>query len=293
MYALILIALLTGAFALSTALEAPLRQWSRRGQQPQGALQAMLGDSRRLFASHFFVQSDVYLHGGYYPSIFDSKNDEAKKEEELHEGEREDGHAPKAHEHQDHSLCSHDFLGKPRNWIDAFGRNFYPSRHTHLDEKEAAGAREILPLMRLSAELDPQRVETYTVAAYWLRQMGKIDEALQFLREGLRANPDSHEILFELGVCYETKADIAMARNLWELAFKRWEDNQAGREQPDKLAGAQILTRLTRLEVRSGHRDQAVAHLERFKLISPAPDRVQLRIAEVKAGQPFEADGVK
>jgi len=40
--------------------------------------------------------------------------------------------------------------------------------------------REILPWLRLSAELDPQRVETYTVAAYWLRNMGKIAEAEQF-----------------------------------------------------------------------------------------------------------------
>ena len=57
------------------------------------------------------------------------------------------------------------------------------TEHTHL---EGGNEREILPWLRLSAELDPQRVETYTVAAYWLRAVGKMVEAEHFLREGLR-----------------------------------------------------------------------------------------------------------
>ena len=45
--------------------------------------------------------------------------------------------------------------------------------------------------------------ETYTVTAYWLRErMGKVDEAEKFLREGLRENPDSYEIMYELGRVY-------------------------------------------------------------------------------------------
>jgi len=46
-------------------------------------------------------------------------------------------------------------------------------------------------------------VDTYTVAAFWLRsKLGKVSEAEQFLREGLRANPDSDQILFALGQLY-------------------------------------------------------------------------------------------
>jgi len=306
MRVLSLIALLTGAFALSASLEDAFRQWSRRGARAQSALEAILGDSRRLFANHFFVQSDVYMHGGYYPSIFDlaaaSPNQQTPHDEDhqcgpdCHHDQEQQTPSPAArpapHQHQDHSECTHDFLGQPRNWIDAFGRHFFPSRHTHLDETEPAAAREILPLLRLSAELDPQRVETYTVAAYWLRLMGKNDEAIQFLREGLRANPDSHEILFELGASYELKADTDRARNLWELALKRWEERQERGEEPDRLVGAQILTRLARLESRAGHPDQTVAYLEKLKRISPSPQSVEQRIAEVKAGQPFDTGAV-
>jgi hypothetical protein len=52
---------------------------------------------------------------------------------------------------------------------------------------------------------------------------------------------------------------------------------------------AQILTHLTRLEVRADRRAQGVAYLEMLKQISPAPQEIQKRIDEVKAGQPFEA----
>ena len=30
-----------------------------------------MGDSRQLFANHFFTKADVYFHSGYYPSVFD------------------------------------------------------------------------------------------------------------------------------------------------------------------------------------------------------------------------------
>ena len=53
-------------------------------------------------------------------------------------------------------------LGKPRDWIERFGRNFEPNTHTHLDKP--GEAREILPWLRLSADLDPQLIKNYVVA---------------------------------------------------------------------------------------------------------------------------------
>ena len=154
-----------------------------------------------------------------------------------------------------------------------------------------ADVREIRPWLKLSAELDPQRIETYTVGAYWLRQMKKQDEALQFLREGLRANPASCEILFELGCCYEERNDPVLARNLWELALGRWREQAAGPAQPDRLLLAEMLTHLARLEVRANRRDKAISYLEVLKKISPTPQEIQKRIEEVRAGLPFEAAG--
>jgi tetratricopeptide (TPR) repeat protein len=275
--------LFAAAFALATVIEPLLRQWSGRTPEAHGVIAALMGDSRRLFGNHFFIQSDVYLHRGYYPSIFDHAEDAPPKNatsEALHSGE---------HEHDEH--CQHDRLGQARNWLDAFGRYFFPSQHTHLGEGQTAlaEAREILPWIKFSAEMDPGRVETYTVGAYWLRQIKRNDEALRFLREGMRANPSSYEILYELGLCYEERRDMALARNLWELALRRWQEQQAAAPEPDKLTLAQILTHLTRLEVRANRRDQALKYLEMLKKVSPSPARIQQRIDDVKAGRSFEA----
>ncbi len=289
MNGLVLMALLTGAFTLATVLERPFRQWTRQKDRSPSVITAVLGDSRRLFANHFFIQSDVYLHRGYYPSIFDRPG-------EVLPGQQHEADEKEADHHEEHQSlrggpCLHDYLGKPRNWIDAFGRNFYPTQHTHPGEGQAPGpeAREVLPWIRLSAELDPQRVDTYTVGAFWLRQVHKPAEALGFLREGLRANPGNHEILFELGRCYDDLNDPVRARNLWELALKRWGEQGGPRDEEQRLLGAEILTQLTRLESRANHRDKALAYLELLKRISPSAHEVQKRIDELKAGLPFEA----
>src|SRR5690606_34860071 len=82
------------------------------------------------------------------------------------------------------------------DWIEKLGKKFSASTHVHL---EKGNEREMLPWLRLSAELDPHNVEAYTVAAYWLRKrLEKTDEAERFLREGLRKNPNHPEILNEL-----------------------------------------------------------------------------------------------
>src|SRR5437867_1932190 len=68
---LILSLLLVVCFSFSTQLH--LWQLSRQGgrSQSDNLLEVLLGDSRRMFANHFFIKSDVYFHSGYYPTVFD------------------------------------------------------------------------------------------------------------------------------------------------------------------------------------------------------------------------------
>ena len=69
-----------------------------------------------------------------------------------------------------------------------------------MDGNGASEVKEIMPWLKISAELDQHRVETYLVTAFWLRvRMNKVDDAEEFLRDGLRANPGSAAILYELG----------------------------------------------------------------------------------------------
>jgi len=218
---LILLLLAAACFSLSTILQPRATLWSGR-HDSGNVLKVLLGDGRRLFANHFFVKADVYFHSGYYPSVFD----QAQAPKDSHHMTSKEG----SQTEEEHEKAM-NFLRPPKDWIERFGRHFLITEHTHL---AGGNEREILPWLRLSAELDPQRVETYTVAAYWLRNMGKISEAEQFLHEGRRANPDSPEILFELGrLYYESEHDAARSRNVWELALRKWTAHEYGQKEPD------------------------------------------------------------
>jgi tetratricopeptide (TPR) repeat protein len=294
---LILVALLVMCFGLAAWLDLWFQSWQGNRAQSADLLNVLMGDSRRLFANHFFVKADAYFHSGFYPTVFDNR--EAFQTPHMAEDSGTVGGRNKGDEQ--------GFLGKPRDWIDAFSRQLFPSRHTHLDEGGASGdlgnssqVREIMPWLRISAELNPNDIRTYTVAAYWLRErMGKVAEAEQFLREGLRENPDSYEIMYELGRVYsENKNDQAHARNLWEAALRQWQKQVALLPDPErayKFMFVEITSHLALLEEKQGNYPQALAYMELWKARSASPDGVQKFIDEVRrkmssAGQPHAGE---
>lgn len=241
-----------------------------------------LGETRKLLASHFFIKADAYFHGGYYPSIFD--NQSAYQTAHFVE---DAGHAASKNEGDEH-----DFLGRPRNFLDRFGRHFYPSEHIHLGEhsehrhQEGQGEeREILPWMRLAASLDPENPVTYAATAYWLRRLGKVKQAEQFLREGLRHLPGDPQILFELGQIHrEVNKDADKARNLWQAALRRWDEREASKPEPNVFLLNQILAHLAKLEEETGRRQEAYELLKRLKAVSPYPQAIEDWMQRLKAG---------
>ncbi len=313
-YPLSLALLAVVAVSLSTTLEPWFQNWAGSRTKSDNLLQVALGDSRRLFARHFFTKADVYFHNGYYPTIYDSRAGFDK----AHVGEAVHGHGGEEE-------AVEDFLGKPKDWIDRFGRNFYPARHTHLGDSgcghsccqrarehkghdencdhkdhkeghdhaaEASGPsgleREVLPWFRLSAELDPQRIETYVIASYWLRtKLKQVDEAETFLREGLRANPGDYELLFELGrIFYEHRKDISRARNILELALKNWREREGAKPEPNLFLGVQILNQLALLEREQQNYPRAIEHYLLLKEVSPHKELVQAWIDYLKTNGP-------
>jgi tetratricopeptide (TPR) repeat protein len=272
MHGLALSGLLVMAFSLAAWLEPWRQNWATARGCSDDILAIALGDSRKLFAKHAYVKADAYFHSGYYPSIYDMQP------------ERKNGmvaHA-RSEEHDDNSCV---YLGQSLDWIDSFSRHFYPSTHTHLGEaaKSREGEeREMLPWLRLSASLDPQQIETYVVGAYWLRShLGHTNEAEQFLREGLRANPLNCELLFELGkINFEDHKDSIRARNIWELALKQWEKTT---DYADNiLLHAQILGNLARLEEQERHYTRAIEHLTALKEFSPHKGSIESWITELR-----------
>ncbi|MFM8468740.1 MAG: tetratricopeptide repeat protein [Limisphaerales bacterium] len=283
--------LFLACLALVTRLEPWFQSWQGNRAQSADLLAVLLGDARRAFANHFFIKADAYFHSGYYPSIFDNRTAFQTPHMAADAGAKEDKNSGE----------EDDFLGPPRDWIDAFGRRFKPATHTHLDEggahtqsqsaapkeielSESQDVREILPWLRASAALDPQKVETYTTTAYWLRQrLGTTTEAEAFLRDGLRANPDSYEILFELGrIADEHRKDPARARNLWELALAKWQKFELPKKDPDTFSLLQIASHLALLAERESRWDECLHYLGLWKAASPKPDEIEKRITEVR-----------
>ena len=265
----------TMAFSLTTSLERWFRDWGGNRAESANILTVALGDSRRLFAKHFYVKADAYFHSGYYPTIYDAR----PETDELHMAAAT-APAPEKHEEEP------DFLGKPKDWLDAFSRHFYPSTHRHLGEAHEPGnhpddkivpgeQREILPWLRLSANLDPERPETYIIASFWLRSLGKLDEAEHFLREGLQANPSHYEILLELGQIYsQNRKDPVRARNVWELALRNWREKEAAKPEPNILPYAQLLGSLATLEEAQENYPKAIEYLGMLKQVSPHQDSI-------------------
>jgi tetratricopeptide (TPR) repeat protein len=284
------------AFALAASLEPWFQSWAGNRAKSADVLSVALGDSRRLFAKHFYVKADAYFHSGYYPTIYDTRPDSAHTHMALAAGAA-----------QEEEPQQGDFLGKPKDWLDAFSRHFYPTTHRHLGEdsdehehehghgaepdgehSDGGEEREILPWLRISAHLDPEQPETYIVASFWLRsRLGKFVEAERFLREGLQANPGNCEILLELGhIAKENRKDPERARNLWELALRNWREKEAGKPDPNIFVYAQILGALAKLEEEQKNCPKALEYLALLKEVSPNKASIAKWMEDLRHAQP-------
>lgn len=282
---LLMLLLFVACFTLTGWIEPKFQQAQRN--QSQDVMTLLLGDGRRIFANHFYKKADEYFHSGFYPTIFDN-----------HESFKTPHIAADSGESKDENTGEETaFMGPPRDFLERFGRNFIPNRHTHLDQGGAEGTnaeasdlgdsnsgevREILPWLKISAELDPNRIETYTVTAYWLRKrMGKVDEAEDFLREGLRANPYNPALLFELGCIYqEDRKDDTRARNIWELGVTKLDQQKTALSDSDEYILFRLTLYLARLEEKHENWARAAEWLQRVKPLSPNPDEIAKQLAE-------------
>ena len=274
-------ALLTAAVGLAAWLEPRSEAWRGQRARADSLLWTLLGDGRRLFANHFFVKADVYLHSGYYPSIFDqarAASEHGVVEELSMAGHDSPGEAAHGSEQE--------FRGAPRDWIDRLSRHFQVSEHTHLEggQKEA----EILPWLRLAAEFDPHQELFYLAAAYWLRsRLGKVDQAEAFLRRGLRANPDSDEILFELGrLAWESRREADRARHLWNAAERAWYARNGAVHETNRVSLSRILAHRAQLEEQTGNLDAAIQFWTRVRELSPRPEAIEQRLATLRQRLP-------
>jgi hypothetical protein len=288
---LLLTALLICSFGLAAKLQPEFREMPL--SRTNGDFFAVvLGESRRMFANEFYVKADAYYHSGFYPTIFDN----TKAFETAHMAE-DTGAVHSLNQGKEGT-----FMGPPRDWIDAFSRHFIPDRHTHLDEggadEDLSGSEEvgeILPWLKLSTELDPQNVQNYIVTSYWLRRrMNKTEEANQVLLEGLRANPGSCDILFELGRLYaESDHETNRANNVWLAAARNWQpmEGESDAKYANDFIYEKIATQLGKTQGDQGHWQQAVHWFQEAQKVSRTPEALQTLIDEARARMAAQTNG--
>jgi hypothetical protein len=259
--------------ALATVLDPEFRRMQNREVSSAGVLVALMGDSRRLFAHEFFAKADAYFHSGFYPTIFDYQKPgtESDLKEESHDkpaGAKEEKEA--------------SFLGPPKDWIDRFGRHFYPTQHTHLS---GGNQREMLPWLKLAADLDPHEIDAYLTASYWLRtSLNKPHEAEEFLRQGQRANPDSYQILLELGRIYFLNySNTFVARNILMEARQKWRQQEAAKAKPDPNAYEEILGTIVRADRARDDKKLLLADLEELVKVAHSTENLQKEIEDLKS----------
>jgi tetratricopeptide (TPR) repeat protein len=274
MIKLLLVLAFAICFTLAVELDYPIHQLQSGTEEEEssGVMASLLGDSRRMLANQLFVEADVYFHSGYYPSMFDKQETDIDVKGGSNEGKNGTGKAE----------IEESFLGPPQDWIERFGRHFFPTVHTHLDDERS---REVLPWLEMAAGMDPHLIETYLSASYWLRNtLNKPDEAEKFLREGLRANPDSFEILVELGnVDLVNRNDPKNARPLFALALKKWEQQEAAGTDPAPKAHGEILDGMVAADDKLNDLKQMLIDLEALKTAAPDPKAIEKKIEETKA----------
>ena len=193
----------------------PLRYEGSRARDAHGmelrnhsALAAMLGEFRTSASDLMFIQTERYLHGGV--SFRKGTTVEMEEEHECHDPEHghdhecEPGHDSE-HDPDHDAACS--FHGADtaiprkeddfRGWVGDLYRRVKPWQdpskpHIHTD------GVELLPWFRLMTMSDPHYVQGYLAGAYWL-QMKNLEEALAFVEEGLRNNPDAFQLYVSRG----------------------------------------------------------------------------------------------
>ena len=159
------------------------------------------GEFRDYLSDMSYLKADVYYHGGIYGS--------SKCEECGHEGLRIEEK-------------TEDAKGKIKpslNILIDIGKAMAITKHRHLSGNEE---KEIVPWIYYAVRLNPHNEPAYSVGGFWLAaKLKKVDEAIEFLKEGLDNNPDSWEICAMLGQIYLlNKKDYENARIYLEKAKK-------------------------------------------------------------------------
>ena len=170
-----------------------------------------------------------------------------------------------------------------RSFIGVLERKVKPWREEHIEEH--GKGIELIPWYRVATLADPHNVRCYIIGAWWLASAdgkGRIKEAENFIREGIKNNPNDFQLRIMLGELLERqeldKEAISEFRKGFEAALQiRPENGILGKnrttyEESDFMTAAHMMVLLTR----DTETTEAAIQLGE-KLAQQVPDLLSLR----------------
>lgn len=238
-------------YTLEYYLEAPLK--GNYLFAPLKGIKSVVGD-------YFWLKADDYYHGGV--------SEIARKCRGLQE-------------HREHiadiGLKVENAKGKPHHldFIHRINSAIMVNEHIHLTGEEA---KEMLPWFRLTTLLSPHNVEAYVDGAFWLgRKFTKPKEAVEFLEEGMRNNPDDYRIYREFGFLYCYEGDYKGAIEFLNKSIPLWKTP----DDPNDNERASIYDFLGYLYEKTGDYPEAIDNYKKFLEIFPDEQKVKDKIRKI------------
>jgi len=259
---------------------------STKGFCREDILSKIFGETRKILSMQAYMAGDEYYHGGVSRRF----GDECNKVKEIY-GERcpkckkstDDPERKHHDEHKNHHECDHDHehvheekdkqIGVSKfNILPYIGELAKIGKHVHLHGEEE---KEVLPWFSYAVRLDPHNIEAYTIGGYWVAsRLGRVDEGIDFLQEGLSSNPDAWQIYAQLGrIYFWDKKDYKQALENYARAVAFM--NEGNSDKYDKRL-VYFFTGLC--HERMGRIDKAVEFYRKLLVLFPEDEALRKRI---------------
>ena len=145
---------------------------------------------------------------------------------------------------------------------------------------------EVMPWLRFATERDPQNVEAYLTASYWLAGEGaRPDLAEQIMMEAQRNNPEDYRVLQEKGRLFMKEKKDEQAANALDYGIRLWPSPLDPADKQARLDMGQMLTFRASLYEKGGERAKALTLLRQALEVVPDNRALAARIQELENSQ--------
>ena len=239
----------------------------------QDMIERIFGGFRNAVADWSFMKAEEYHHRGmpFLSAVA------------IHEGELltgGEGHD----EHEEES--GHEARGAvpagPGSLYSKIYGNIKITKDSHLKPAEE---KEALPWFYIEVRFNPHDIRGYVLGGYWLERMGRYEEAMKFLNEGEKNNPDSAEILAAIGELYYSTKMTGKAVQYLERSCRLWIAARPPNTAADRYSKSDrffAMNFLGDLYLKLGRKAEALAVFRQLYKLEPSAKVVSDKIKKLQ-----------